>query len=61
VAGIDVAAGRVLVTVRERDRVNVKPLRALLERGAAVASKSSVHLLHPDSQRLASHLRAALG
>jgi len=61
VAGVDVAAGRVLVTVRERDRVNVKPLRALLERGAAVASKSSVHLLHPDSQRLASHLRAALG
>jgi PTS system N-acetylglucosamine-specific IIC component len=61
VAGVDVAAGRVLVTVRERDRVNVKPLRALLERGAAVASKSSVHLLHHDSQTLASHLRAALG
>ncbi|HSS27103.1 MAG TPA: N-acetylglucosamine-specific PTS transporter subunit IIBC [Usitatibacter sp.] len=61
VASVDVVAGRVLITVRERDRVNVKPLRALLERGAAVTSKSSVHLLHGDSQGLASHLRAALG
>jgi PTS system N-acetylglucosamine-specific IIC component len=61
VAGVEVAAGRVLVTVRERDRVNVKPLSTLLERGAAVAAKSSVHLLHADSQRLATHLRTALG
>jgi PTS system N-acetylglucosamine-specific IIC component len=61
VAGVEVAAGRVLVTVRERDRVNVKPLRMLLERGAAVVAKSSVHLLHADSQRLAAHLRTALG
>ncbi|HEX3096359.1 MAG TPA: N-acetylglucosamine-specific PTS transporter subunit IIBC [Usitatibacter sp.] len=61
VTSVDVAAGRVLVAVRERDRVNVKRLRALLERGAAVTAKSSVHLLHPDSQRLAMHLRTALG
>jgi PTS system N-acetylglucosamine-specific IIC component len=61
VASVDVAAGRVLITVRERDRVNVKPLRALLERGAAVTSKSSVHLLHDDSEGLAGRLRAALG
>ena len=61
VTSVEVASGRVLVTVRERDRVNVKPLRALLERGATVASKSSVHLLHPDARGLASHLLAALG
>ena len=61
VAGVESVAGRVLVSVRERDRVNVRPLRALLERGAAVTAKSSVHLLHADSERLATHLRAALG
>ncbi|HEX4331886.1 MAG TPA: N-acetylglucosamine-specific PTS transporter subunit IIBC [Usitatibacter sp.] len=61
VSGIESSGGRVLITVHERDRVNLKPLQALLERGAAVTAKSGVHLLHADSQRLAAHLRTALG
>jgi N-acetylglucosamine PTS system EIICBA or EIICB component len=61
VASVEVAAGRVLVAVKDRARVDARSLQALLERGAGWGAGSTVHLLHADPQALATGLRTQLG
>jgi len=56
---VETSAGRVLVTVKDRGRVDAKSLDEALPRGAALAG-SCVHLLHPEAQALATRLKATL-
>ncbi|HEX4780172.1 MAG TPA: PTS transporter subunit EIIB, partial [Usitatibacter sp.] len=61
VASVELAAGRVLVAVNDRARVDAPSLQALLERGAGLGAGSTVHLLHADPQALATGLRREIG
>ncbi len=56
IARVEPLQGRVLVTVKEHDRVDLEALRALFIRGVASSGSTSVHLLHPDSTAIASRL-----
>ena len=56
ISRVEPAQGRVLVTVRERARVDFEALRKLFARGVAVPGDTSVHLLHPDAAAVASRL-----
>jgi hypothetical protein len=55
ISRVEPLQGRVLVTVKERDRVDLEALKALFIRGAA-APGVCVHLLHPDATAIASRL-----
>jgi PTS system N-acetylglucosamine-specific IIC component len=56
ISRVETVQGRVLVTVKERARVDLEALRALFIRGVAAPGDASVHLLHPDSTAIASRL-----
>jgi hypothetical protein len=57
IARVEPVQGRVLVTVKERSRVDLDALRALFLRGVAAPGGASVHLLHPDAAAIASRLQ----
>ena len=56
IAKVEAAAGRLLVTVKDRAKVDDRRLRDLCPRGVALLEPSSVHLLHPNPTELASSL-----
>jgi len=60
VAGIESAQGRVLVTVKQRARIDLAALQRLFARGIATPGEASVHLLHEESAALAAEVKAAL-
>jgi PTS system N-acetylglucosamine-specific IIC component len=60
IGAVEVAAGRVLVTVKGSDAIDAGSLDALVARGASLVSSTCVHLLHPDPKALAEHLQGAL-
>jgi PTS system N-acetylglucosamine-specific IIC component len=49
---VELAAGRVLVTVKDAARIDEQALLALGTRGVAIVGPSSVHLLHADAPEL---------
>src|SRR5450432_1110513 len=53
VAKVEAAPGRVLVTLSDATKMDAARLRALLTRGIATPSPSSVHLLHASAENLA--------
>jgi PTS system N-acetylglucosamine-specific IIC component len=61
VAQVEVAAGRVLVTLKQGAGLDEKALRALLPRGVAIPKPTSVHLLHADPAALRGHIAPLLG
>jgi len=56
VARVEPVPGRVLVTVKEAERVDFEALRALFLRGVAAPGGTSIHLLHPDATAIAARL-----
>jgi len=56
VARVEPVQGRVLVTVKEAERVDFEALRALFLRGVAAPGGTSIHLLHPDATAIAARL-----
>ncbi len=56
IARVEVAPGRVLVTVKDGAKLDLPRLRSMLPRGIAVPKPGSVHLLHADAQSLAAGL-----
>ena len=59
IASVASAPGRVLVTVNDSAGIDAARLRELFSRGVATPSSLSVHLLHPNAERLADELSAA--
>jgi PTS system N-acetylglucosamine-specific IIC component len=59
IANVASAPGRVLVTVNDSAGIDAARLRELFSRGVATPSSLSVHLLHPNAERLAGELSAA--
>jgi PTS system N-acetylglucosamine-specific IIC component len=59
VTRLEALAGRVLVTVRDSAAVDGARLVALGARAIATPSKSSVHVLHEDPERLRARLAPA--
>jgi N-acetylglucosamine PTS system EIICBA or EIICB component len=57
---VESAAGRVLVTVRDMARVDQARLRAMFQRGIAVAGSASLHLLHADAPFIVAQIAPAL-
>lgn len=57
---VELGAGRLLVTVKDASRIDERGLLALGARGIAVASESSVHVLHADAERLEQELAPLL-
>jgi N-acetylglucosamine PTS system EIICBA or EIICB component len=56
IARVEPVQGRVLVTVKEKARVDLAALRALFIRGVAAPGETCIHLLHPDSTAIAARL-----
>jgi len=56
IAKIEAVAGRLLVTVKDRAKVEEAKLRTLCPQGVALLEPASVHLLHANSAELASRL-----
>ncbi|HEX7607166.1 MAG TPA: PTS transporter subunit EIIC, partial [Usitatibacter sp.] len=59
IASVASAPGRVLVIVNDSAAIDAARLRELFSRGIATPSSFSVHLLHPNAERLADELSAA--
>jgi PTS system N-acetylglucosamine-specific IIC component len=57
---VECGGGRLLVTVGDAQRVDEKALRDSGARGVALASRESVHVLHPDADALGKRLAAML-
>jgi PTS system N-acetylglucosamine-specific IIC component len=60
VASVESVAGRVLVTVNDAGKIDASALRALCERGVALAKPRSVHLLHANPGDLAARIAPLL-
>jgi N-acetylglucosamine PTS system EIICBA or EIICB component len=60
VSKVELAAGRLLVTVKDAARIDEPALLALGTRGVAIAGPSSVHLLHADAPALERQLSPLL-
>ncbi|HEY2629628.1 MAG TPA: N-acetylglucosamine-specific PTS transporter subunit IIBC [Usitatibacter sp.] len=56
ISRVEPVQGRVLVTVKERARVDLAALRALFIRGVAAPGETTIHLLHPDATAIAARL-----
>jgi phosphotransferase system IIB component len=57
---VEQAAGRLIVTVADASRIDERALMAQGARGVAVASPSSVHVLHEDVAMLEGKLAPLL-
>jgi PTS system N-acetylglucosamine-specific IIC component len=57
---VECAGGRLLITVDDSQRVDEKALRDSGARAVALASRESVHVLHPDAASLGKRLEALL-
>lgn len=57
---VEHAAGRLLVTVKDAAKIDQERLQSLGARGVALASASSVHVLHEDAPRLERELTPLL-